>query len=167
MKDLSKRGHGNLCLCTCRCVSSFDACGANWLECRVQRLIRSDEDIRRAANAWCCDLKTAKTKYGPISEWIMYGVTNTSRLFEGKRNFNSNISRWNVANVTDMNFMFAGAKSFNQPLNSWNVANVSSMSGMFYGASSFNQPLDSWNVANVTDMSCMFEGAKRETQWRR
>ena len=107
----------------------------------MQRLIRSDEDIHRAANAWCCDLKTAKTKYGPISEWIMYGVTNTSKLFQDKRKFNSNISRWNVANVTDTSFMFAGA-------------------------SSFNQPLDSWNVANVTDMSCMFEGAKRETQWR-
>merc|ERR1712166_454985 len=78
----------------------------------MQRLIRSDEDIHRAANAWCCDLKTAKTKYGPISEWIMCGVTNTSKLFRGKRDFNSDISRWNVANVTDTSFMFDEASSF-------------------------------------------------------
>ena len=108
-------------------------------------------------NAWCCDLKTAKTKYGPISG----GVTNTSKLFEGKRDFNSDISRWNVANVTDMRFMFSKASSFNQPLalESWNVANVTDMRCMFDGASSFNQPLDSWNVASVSHMSYMFAGA--------
>ena len=108
----------------------------------MQRLIRSDEDIHRAANAWCCDLKTAKAKYGPISEWIMDGVTNTSELFQGKRNFNSDISRWNMANVTDASVMFDEA-------------------------SSFNQPLDSWDMANVTDTCGMFYGAKRATIWRR
>ena len=152
----------------------------------MQRLIRSDEDIHRAANAWCCDPKTAKAKYGPISDWIMYGVTNTSKLFRGKRNFNSDISRWNVANVTDMFFyvlwtvwsqqlqsaigqleyelssvsnmgrMFYDASSFNHPLDSWNAVSVTLMNLMFCGPNSFNQPLGSWNVANVARMNSMF-----------
>ena len=96
-------------------------------------------------------------RYGPINNWDVSRVTNMSKLFLEKWNFNENISKWNVSNVTNMNYMFVGAKSFNQPLNNWNVSKVIRINNMFYRAKSFNKPLNKWNISNVRDMCAMFE----------
>ena len=107
----------------------------------MQRLVRTNGDIREALVATCNDPVQAEAQYGPIEEWLVGEVTDMHELFEGMDEFNKDISRWNVGNVTNMRRMFFEASSFNQPLGGWNVDNVTNMGGMFLGASRFNQPL--------------------------
>ena len=87
-------------------------------------------------------------------------ITNFSKLFQNKANFNADIGYWNVDNATNMSFMFNNASSFNQNINGWNVESVTNMRGMFHGASSFNKPLNNWNPIEVVNMHSMFRGAK-------
>ena len=88
-------------------------------------------------------------KYGHISNWNVSGVTNMSKLFKDKKNFNENINNWDVSQVTDMSEMFSGAEIYNQPMNKWDVSKVTYMSGMFQDASHFDQNLSMWDVKNV------------------
>ena len=76
----------------------------------------TDDNISTAVNMWCSNEEVAKGIYGPISEWDTSYVTNMSKLFANKRNFNDDISKWDVANVTNMESMFSDAYAFNQPL---------------------------------------------------
>ena len=94
--------------------------------------IRSNEDIRDAVNLWCEDRVAAEERYGPIGEWKTHKVTNMSRLFHYKEDFNDDISCWNVASVTNMSSMFSGASSFNQPLEGLDTSSVTDMTSMFY-----------------------------------
>jgi surface protein len=84
------------------------------------------------------------------------GITDMSRLFEGKRDFNGDISSWDVSNVVYMDRMFEDARSFNQNLNNWNVSNVAKMNSMFNYAFAFNGDISNWDVGKVTDMTYMF-----------
>lgn len=121
-----------------------------------------DGTIREAVNLWCQDeraKRVARRQYGDISTWDVSRVTNMSRLFKLKGDFNDDISQWNVSNVTNMFLMFAKASSFNQPLNSWDVSNVVNASHMFSVATSFNQPLHSWNLKSVVFVEHMFNRA--------
>jgi surface protein len=83
-----------------------------------------DSNILSAVNLWITNPQEAMTLYGPITHWDTSIVTDMSRLFMIKKNFNENISCWDVSQVTNMSFMFFSAVTFNQPLQSWNVANV-------------------------------------------
>ena len=138
------------------------------------------EKLKVAVNLWCESPEEAEKKYGHISIWNVSLITDMSRLFEGKEDFQEDISKWNVSNVTDMSYMFCetyfngnledwdvssvtnmsnmfcGAHEFNQPLEGWDVSNVTNMSSMFYETDEFNQPLNHWDISNVTDMSGMF-----------
>ena len=124
-------------------------------------------------------------KYGHISYWECFKITDMSRLFYLKQEqFNEDLSRWNTSNVitmeamfyfaksfnrpirnwdtsnvTNMCYIFNCAKCFNQPLNNWDVSNVTNMKGMFHFTEQFNQPLNSWNVSNTTNMTSMFDRA--------
>ena len=104
------------------------------------------------------------SEYGAMPDWDVSQVTDMSRAFIDKTDFNGDISNWNVSNVTTMNSMFYNAEKFNQPLNNWDVSNVTYMWYMFYEASSFNQPLNNWNVSNVTGMWFMFYNAGKFNQ---
>ena len=103
-----------------------------------------NKTIRSCIKIWCDgfekDINEIIKKYGHISNWDVSGVTDMSKLFEYKSEFNENINNWNVSNVTDMNNMFLSALDFNQPLNKWNVSNVLNMEGMFAVTISFNHP---------------------------
>jgi len=79
-------------------------------------------------------------------------ITDMSRLFKDKNNFNQPLGNWNTGNVTNMRYMFCEASSFNQLLN-WDTGNVTNMSSMFSEACSFDQPLN-WEA--VTNMNSMF-----------
>ena len=95
----------------------------------------TDENIHQAVNDWCEGGKgkeNIEAMYGPISEWDVSLVTNMSKLFYDKLNFDDDISNWDVSNVTNMREMFAYAKSFNQPLNNWDVSNVENMGSVSY-----------------------------------
>ena len=87
-------------------------------------------------------------------------ITNFSKLFQNKTNFNEDIGYWNVDNATNMSYMFNNASSFNQNINAWKVESVTNMRGMFSGASDFNQPLNNWNPIEVLNMNSMFRDAK-------
>ena len=56
------------------------------------KLIRSNEDIKTAVNAWCADKHSAEGKYGHISQWDTSNVTIMRNLFKDKQDFNDDIS---------------------------------------------------------------------------
>ena len=105
----------------------------------ARRCTRTDEDIKRAVNAWCDDPVGATDRFGPIGEWDTSQVTSMRYLFRNKRGFNDDISQWDVSGVTDMRSVFSGASSFNQPVEGWSTGRVTDMHSMFLRASSFNQ----------------------------
>ena len=149
----------------------------------MQRLIRTDADIKAAVRAWCGEWKfngykrvcrargdpvAAEREYGHISQWDTEQVTSMGGLFHYMSEFNEDISRWRVHNVRDMYRMFMSAESFNQDLSQWDVGNVETMGWMFDSARSFNQDLSGWDVRKVKSMGSMFLGAdslERRPSW--
>ena len=117
---------------------------------------KTKQELQTAVDEWCDDKDRALLKYGNISLWITVNITDMSRLFYCKVNFNDCIKDWDTSSVTNMEGMFLCAKSFNQPLNNWDTSSVTKMNFMFYGADSFNQPLHNWDTSSVTDMRGMF-----------
>jgi surface protein len=91
-----------------------------------------------------------------MKDWDVSKITDMSKLFAQRTQFNQPLNNWNVSQVTNMSFMFWGCENFNQPLDSWDVSKVTDMEGMFVKCKAFNQSLDSWNVSKVTDMTSMF-----------
>jgi len=136
------------------------------------KLILTNENIKKAVNDWLSNKGEATELYGHISEWDTSNVTNMNYLFsinKDTRNikfndFNDDISNWNVSNVSTMKAMFAGAIIFNQDLNNWNTSNVKDMESMFQTARSFNGNISEWNVSNVSTMKAMFAGAAKFNQ---
>ena len=133
------------------------------------RIIRTNNDIKKAVNEWCSNREVAEQKYGHISEWDVSNVTDMKKLFYDKVNFNEDISKWDVSNVTIMESMFFNTKHFNQDINTkpvtrtdgsiytaWDVSSVTDMAHMFDSAISFMGDLSEWDVSNVTDMTHMF-----------
>ena len=108
--------------------------------------------------------------YGHISQWNTSDVTNMSKAFSGKANFNQDISGWNTSNVTDMSEMFLYATAFNQNISNWNTAQVTDMNSMFLGAAKFNKDISEWDTSRVKDMTEMFAEARTFDQnirpWR-
>ena len=49
--------------------------------------------------------------YGKIEDWNTSKITDMSKLFEYKYNFNKDISKWNVQNATNMRYMFLIVKT--------------------------------------------------------
>ena len=60
----------------------------------LNKLSRSDGDIREAVNLWCSDRTAAEEQYGHISDWDVTCVTNMEGLFRGKKGFNEDIGAW-------------------------------------------------------------------------
>ena len=106
------------------------------------------------------DLYTYNEKrYGPMWGWDTSEITDMSKLFKYKKNFNEDISKWDTSNVTNMASMFQNAQSFNQDISKWDTSNVTNMVNMFNGATSFDQYISKWNIGNVKNMVNMFNGA--------
>ena len=129
------------------------------------KFIRTDADIKTAADLWCKNKIEAIIKYGHISDWNTTQVKDMSQLFYRKYWFNDDISKWDVSNVKDMSGMFHAYKwdpsIFNQDISGWDVSNVEDMQLMFYNAVEFNCDLSRWDVKNVVSMRFMFAGAKK------
>ena len=129
------------------------------------KLIRTDADIKTAADLWCKNKKEAIIKYGHISDWNTTQVKDMSLLFYLKYQFNDDISKWDVSNVKHMSQMFQAYKwdpsIFNQDISGWDVSNVEDMQLMFYNAVNFNCDLSLWDIKNVVSMRFMFAGAKK------
>ena len=87
----------------------------------LNKLSRTDVDIREAVALWCSDPAAAEEKYGHISQWDVSRVKNMRWLFSHRERFNDDISKWDVSNVTTMEAMFEHAYSFNQNIGGWNT----------------------------------------------
>jgi len=165
---------------------TYQDCSISGLNCTTDdttntKVPLKNDTIRDAVNDWIkggTHKTETENKYGHISYWDVSQVTDMSRLFKDRWNFNDDISRWNVSNVTNMADMFNRARAFNQDISNWNVSKVTNMSKMFYHEESFdnaafNKPLGNWErqdendvstLANVTNMSEMFFFAQRFTR---
>ena len=97
-----------------------------------------------------------------ILDWDVSAVTDMSRLFYNKENFNGDVSSWDVSAVTDMYYMFkahnsVGRHAFSGDLSEWDVGSVTNMQEMFYNAANFNGGnLSGWDVGSVNNMYSMF-----------
>ena len=49
---------------------------------------------------------SATATYGPMADWDVSAVSDMSRLFSSRENFNVDLSNWNTSGVTDMSRMF-------------------------------------------------------------
>ena len=62
--------------------------------------------LQTAVRAYNANPTAAIATYGPIAEWDVSAITDMSYLFNGLKNFNTDISSWDTSSVTNMNFMF-------------------------------------------------------------
>jgi len=123
----------------------------------VNKLDRTDGDIKEAVKLWLKDAKAAKLKYGHITRWITTLVTDMSGLFEEAYCFNEDISEWDTSNVTTMARMFKKTYSFCQfGIVVWNTAKVTDMHQMFQEARAFDVDISEWNTRAVTNWEDMF-----------
>lgn len=110
----------------------------------------------------------------------MVDMWHSQRVFEGAKDFNSDLSRWDVSrfqhllsffeltaldcdltdwdvsNVKDMERTFAETSRFNGDITNWNTTKASMFQEMFSSSSAFNQDISKWDVSGATDMSGMF-----------
>ena len=119
----------------------------------------NDNNFKDTIKLWFKNKESCKFKYGHISYWNTKKVTDMSKAFYGKTNFNEYISNWNVSNVKNMNSMFYRTDNFNSDLSRWNVSNVKDMKYMFCCTKSFNSDLSNWNISNVEKTFLMFHDA--------
>ena len=106
-------------------------------------------------DAWYNDKAATEALYGPVSEWDTRLVTDSSRAFQNRADFNEDISNFETGQVTTFYNMFSGASSFNQPIGKWNTGQVTTFDGMFNGASLFNQPIGEWNTEILSSGGCL------------
>lgn len=98
----------------------------------------------------------AKNFNSDISAWQTGNVTHMSYMFNDAWKFTGSMSGWDVSQVTDMNHMFANAFLFNGDIVNWDVSKVTSMGSLFYSAYNFNRDISGWDVSLVRDMSSLF-----------
>ena len=66
----------------------------------------SREELDEAIELWFKNKDEAIEKYGIIGTWNTCLITDMSKLFYDREDFNEDISDWDVSNVTTMDIMF-------------------------------------------------------------
>ena len=107
-------------------------------------------ELDSAVDGWISNQTEAISKYGDINSWDVSGITDFSKLFSGRENFNSDISNWDVSSGKDFSSMFVHNEVFNQDIGDWDLGNGTDFSSMFFDADAFNQDIGSWDVSNGT-----------------
>jgi len=130
--------------------------------CEFHTLVRTDDDMHKAAKLWVHNQGDAENLYGKISEWDTSRVTNMAHVFnfENAQDFNGDISKWDTSKATSMQQMFLDARAFNADISNWDTSKVTDMYAMFFNANSFNGDVSKWHVSNVETMQAMFHAAK-------
>ena len=124
------------------------------------RVFRNKEQLEVAVNEYM-DIKDSGRSfpvgYSPIENWDVSLVTDFSKLFLGKQNFEGDLSKWDVSNGTTFKMMFRGCRIFNADLSRWDVSNATDLSGMFEGCEVFNADLSQWDVSSASSLRSMFQ----------
>ena len=68
---------------------------------------------------------------------------------------------WDVSRVTDMTRLFKDRTEFNQDISRWDTSSVTSFKETFRNASSFNQDLSGWGLSPGVDFTATFLDAAR------
>jgi len=66
----------------------------------------TNEKLKDAVRLWFIDKEECIKRYGHISFWYVNRITDMSRLFSYREEFNEDISRWDVSNVENINNIF-------------------------------------------------------------
>ena len=76
---------------------------------------RNKEELQKAVDFYTNDYTHSETynKYFHISLWDTSLITDMSKLFYQKKDFNENINVWDVSQVTNMESMFQECNNFN------------------------------------------------------
>ena len=133
--------------------------GSVYLVTKCSNVFTSNAQLREAVDAWIANETDATRCYGQINDWDVSAVTDFSRVFQLKHDFNSNISNWNVGSGTSFRHMFHGARKFNQPIGDWDVSKGTDFGIMFTDAETFNHDIGDWDVGKGTDFRVMFKYA--------
>ena len=119
-----------------------------------------DWDVSKVTNMYCM-FQGCKNFNSDLSKWDVSSVRNMESMFWHCQTFNSDLSKWDVSSVKYMGTMFNGCKKFNSDLSKWDVRRVGDMAYMFGRCKNFNSDLSKWDVSNVQIMFDMFKGCEK------
>merc|ERR1711935_436558 len=89
---MGRRPSGNMRVVACVMIALLIAANAAGEPARVEKLQRSDRDLKQAVAAWFQDRASAEATYGHISRWMTDEVTDMNNLFHSRAGFNDDIS---------------------------------------------------------------------------
>ena len=96
-----------------------------------------------------------------IDEWDVSSGKIFTSMFEGCKDFNSDISKWNMCNAEQCYNMFNGCHRFNCDLSGWKLPKLRDATNMFANCTDFNADLSDWRLPNVYDVTYMFANCKK------
>lgn len=99
-----------------------------------------------------------------IEEWKVTRLVNAEYMFDGQRNFNSDISKWNLSFLILGKGMFNECETFNQNLNETGVCIIKDMDYMFNCCYELNQPFYKWKTDRLQRSKRAFAYCKRLNQ---
>jgi len=100
----------------------------------------ADPSSARCRGAGCVD----------APDWDVSRMTDMTRLFKDRTEFNQDISRWDTSSVTSFKETFRNASSFNQDLSGWGLSPGVDFTATFLDAGAFAQPVWTWPHASST-----------------
>ncbi|CAL6393591.1 unnamed protein product [Bathycoccus prasinos] len=123
-----------------------------------------------------------------IGDWDVGKVSNFTRAFTNRAEFNADLSRWNTSSAKSFDGMFENAVAFNGDVSKWKSKSATTKDEMFRNAVAFKNlnwhafvdeclaeapdtgectawssgnnygTMPNWDTSSVTDMSSTFEG---------
>ena len=109
----------------------------------------TDETIRIAVVFWFNDPDYCISKFGHISDWDTSEITDMSRLFYFRDNFDCDISKWNTENVVDMSEMFYFCSKFSCDISKWNTKSLVEVTSMLTKCDSYNHDMSNWSNSHL------------------
>lgn len=99
-----------------------------------------------------------------IEEWKFTRLVNAEHMFDGQRNFNSDISKWNLSYLIIGKGMFNECETFNKNLNDTGICCIKDMENMFNRCYELNQPFYKWKTSKLERSKRAFAYCRRLNQ---